>query len=468
MPSRQLSSRTRAHARAQIARPVLLVAAVLATVAAIAAPASAQPYAPPHGKVLVGVTGGRTVDGYVQAAGKQPAVFQFFVNWGDPFQYAYRRAADARAGLMVHLSTYNGPGTRERITPRAIAQGRGDGYLLSLGRAFAAHGRPVYLRPFGEMNNAANPYSAYGHDGRAREPGHSRLWFRQAWRRVYLVVKGGRVATINARLRALGMPALRDVATRAIAAAAPSGRSSRPRPDPRLLPRPHVAVQWTPMTAGSPNIAGNAPDGYWPGSAYVDWVGTDFYSRFPNFSGLNRFYANPRYAGKPFVFGEWAMWGRDDAGFMRRFFAWVAAHPRVRMLAYNQGNRPTSEFRLYRYPKAARAMRRALRSPRYVGRPLRPSPLPRKTMRTIVRRAGAPIAGASELRGVRCFMARPAVGGPAREPEAAAEGPQLLGGLLGNLVGIFEGLLGLLRHTTLAHGARLADGCAPVPASNPT
>jgi hypothetical protein len=143
------------------------------------------------------------------------------------------------------------------------------------------------------------------------------------------------------------------------------------------------------MTAGSPNIAANAPAGYWPGAAYVDWVGTDFYSSFPNFRGLDRFYATRRYAGKPFVFGEWAMWGHDDPSFMRRFFAWVARHPRVRMLAYNQGNRATSPFRLYRYPKAARAMRVALRSRRYTGRATR-------TRQTLFRRVTehpAPVAG---------------------------------------------------------------------------
>jgi hypothetical protein len=122
------------------------------------------------------------------------------------------------------------------------------------------------------------------------------------------------------------------------------------------------------MTAGSPDTPANRPGGYWPGAAYVDWVGTDFYSRFPNFSGLDRFYSTRAYAGKPFVFGEWAMWGRDDPAFMRRFFGWVAAHPRVRMLAYNQGNRTAGPFRLYRYPRAAGVMRKALRSPHYTGR----------------------------------------------------------------------------------------------------
>jgi beta-mannanase len=252
---------------------------------------------------------------------------------------------------MLHLSTYHGPGTQEQISPRAIAMGRGDRYLLALGRDFTAYGHPLYLRLFAEMNNAANPYSAFRRDGSARGSAHARRWFRQAWRRIYLVVKGGHVATINARLRAVGMPHVR-LHSRA-----------------RWLPHPKVAVQWVPMTAGSPDIAANGPGGYWPGAGYVDWVGTDFYSRFPNFRGLDRFDATSRYAGKPFVFGEWGMWGDDDPSFMRRFFAWVGRHRRVRMLVYNQGNRTAGAFRLYRYPKAAGEMRKALRAALYTGRP---------------------------------------------------------------------------------------------------
>ena len=318
--------------------------------------AGAKPYLAPKGKVMVGVAGGRTADGYERAAGKRPAVFQFFVAWGDRFRYAYKRADDAGAGLMVHLSTYNGPDTVERITPRAIALGRSDEYLYSLGQDFKEYRQPVYLRLFSEMNNAANPYSAYDASGRHRGEAHSHYWFRQAWRRIDIVIKGGRVRRIDARLRALGLPKLHDLQ----------------RPGPfhlvKRLARPRVALQWVPMTAGSPNIHGNRPSAYWPGSRYVDWVGTDFYSRYPNFAGLQRFYSSRLYAGKPFVFGEWAMWGRDDPSFMRRFFSWVGAHPRVKMLSYNQGNEPTAVFRLYRYPRASKVMRRMLRSPRYTAR----------------------------------------------------------------------------------------------------
>jgi len=116
--------------------------------------------------------GGRSVDGYARAVGKRPAVLPFFVEWGERFRWAYRRAAQAHAGLMVHLSTYNGPGTKERITPRAIAIGRDDGYLVTLGRDFAAHGGPVHVRLFSEMNNAANPYCGFRHDGAVRDESH--------------------------------------------------------------------------------------------------------------------------------------------------------------------------------------------------------------------------------------------------------------------------------------------------------
>jgi hypothetical protein len=332
----------------------LLVAACLAS----SSPAVAQPYLAPSGKVMVGVAGGRTCHGYIRATGKKPAVYQFFVAWGDRFRYAYRRAGAAKAGLMVHLSTYNGPDTVERATPREIALGRQDKYLYALGQNFMAYGRPVYLRLFSEMNNAANPYSAYDADGRSRGESHSHYWFRQAWRRVYLIVKGGRVTRIDRRLRGLGLPGLRDLRV-------------KPPVRVRRLAKPHVALQWVPMTAGSPDIHGNRPSTYWPGRHYVDWVGTDFYSRYPNFDGLARFYHSKRYAGKPFVFGEWAMWGHDDPAFMRRFFTWVAVHPRVKMLSYNQGNVPASEFRLYRYPRAAGVMRRALRAKRYTARTAR-------------------------------------------------------------------------------------------------
>jgi len=158
-----------------------------------------------------------------------------------------------------------------------------------------------------------------------------------------LIVRGGPVAKIDARLHALHQRPL------------DSGADA--------LDRVPVAFLWVPQVAGAPDVRGNSPRAYWPGSRYVDWVGTDFYAKFPNFAGLERFY--DEFGGKPFVFGEWALWGRDDPGFVHRLFAWMRAHRRVRMAVYNQGNNPVGPFRLKRYPRSARALARELASSRF-------------------------------------------------------------------------------------------------------
>src|SRR5437899_3014521 len=83
--------------------------------------------------------------------------------------------------------------------------------------------------------------------------------------RSVLIVRGGPVAAIDAKLRQLHMPPVRG-----------AGAS---------LARVPVAFMWVPQVAGAPDTAANAPSAYWPGEEYVDWVGTDFYSKFPNWAG---------------------------------------------------------------------------------------------------------------------------------------------------------------------------------------
>jgi hypothetical protein len=198
----------------------------------------------------------------------------------------------------------------------------------------------VYVRPMGEMNGHWNQYSAYGPGGR-RDAAHSTRWFKLAWRRIAIVLRGG--PDVDAKLVAAHLP--------------PLGRGA--------LPVAQVALMWCPQVAGAPDVPGNAPKAYWPGARYVDWVATDFYSKFPNFPGLERFYRE--FGGKPFAFGEWAIWDRDNPAFAKRLFAWVRSHPRVRMLVYNQGARVGGPFDLGRFPASVRAIRAATRSARYGG-----------------------------------------------------------------------------------------------------
>jgi hypothetical protein len=325
-------------------RPILALLAAAALVLALAPAASAaDPLLPPRGKVFTGMSGGLSVDLFERQTGNHPAVFGFFTKFFGSNEFIFRSAEQANSRLMLHISTQDGYGTREVVTPRGIAQGDGDGYLVNLNRRIAEYGQPTYIRLLAEMNQTNNGYSAFDKSGRSRGPAHSTAQFNQAWRRATLILRGGTVADIDAKLDRLGLP---HVDTRA-----------------QELPQPQLAMVWVPQTRGTPDIPANMPRAYWPGGAYVDWVGTDFYSRFPNFHWLQDFYRD--FPGKPFAFGEWALWGADDPGFVTRLFGWIGSHPRVRMVLYNQGALTDGPFRLNRYPRGKAALRKALSHRRF-------------------------------------------------------------------------------------------------------
>jgi hypothetical protein len=307
------------------------------------AAAAPRVLAPRSGKVLTGVSSGPSGQ-FAAEVGKHAAVYGEFVTWGQSIHFAFNDAASAHARLMLHISTgTTGPGV---ITPQAIASGDGDHYLVTLSALIASHDRPVYIRLFPEMNNANNAVSAYNLDGSSRGPAYSQSEFIAAWRRVVTVLRGGPVATIDTELAALGQPRLHGIAAGGTIARSP------------------ISFVWTPETAGTPSIAGNDPANYYPGNHYVDWVGTDFYSRFPNFTGLDTFYKE--FPQKPFAFGEWAIWGGDNPTFVNELFAWVNQHPRVQMMIYNQGYITNGPFRLNEDPASTLAIRSQLQNPRYL------------------------------------------------------------------------------------------------------
>jgi hypothetical protein len=300
---------------------------------------------PPPGQVFTGVSSG-SVGSFAAEVGKHPAIYGEFVNWGQSIQFAFNDAAAAHARLMLHISTGQPSAGRPVITPQQISQGDGDAYLLTLAKLIASHGKPVYIRLFPEMNNASNAASAYNLDGSFRGPACSQTLFIAAWRRVVTVLRGGPVSTIDAQLAALGQSPLHGVSP------SDSVASSQ------------ISFVWTPETAGTPPIAGNDPLNYYPGDRYVDWVGTDFYSKFPNFTGLNAFYK--QFPHKPFAISEWAIWGGDNPVFVNQLFAWVDAHKRVQIMLYNQGFTTSGPFSLNLFPASTSAIRGQLAAPRFL------------------------------------------------------------------------------------------------------
>jgi hypothetical protein len=300
---------------------------------------------PPSGDVYSGISGDDATQ-FTRETGKHPAIFGSFVTWGHTVNWAFGDAAGTHALAMLHVSTTMG-GASGGLSPAAIAEGRGDGWLLSLSRTIAKRTRPVYIRLLPEMNNANNPYSDDNLDGSSRGAAYSSREFKQAWRRSVLILRGGPVATIDQKLAALHLPAVQGASQTA------------------TIPTSQIVFVWCPETAGTPNVPSESAAAYWPGSAYVDWVGTDFYSAFPNFTGLDTFYHEFR--GKPFVFAEWAMWESDSSSFVDQFFKWINAHPRVKMILYNEGYGSTSQLLLAKYPAAIGAIRSQLANPRYLG-----------------------------------------------------------------------------------------------------
>jgi hypothetical protein len=309
-----------------------LVAAVVLTVClATTAAARADVLLPPGRTVLWGGQGG-DVDAFGRQSGRHPAVFQHFAQFGSLLSYAME-SAYGRARPVLHVM----PAT----APRWIASGAGDGRLLAINRQLSEYGRPVYLRPWSEMNNANNPYSAYDHSGRSRGPDYSTAAFRAAWRRLAIVVRGGPTAKVNRRLHRLGQRGL---------------RTSR-----RVLPRPQVALLWVPLSFGNPEVPANHPRYWWPGARYVDWVGTTWYSPFPNAGAMDAFYDYPAWNRKPFVFAEFAVWGHEDPGFIHKVFDFAHTHSRVRMLIYFQSTSLSAQFRLSTHPASRAQLRRELR-----------------------------------------------------------------------------------------------------------
>ena len=238
---------------------------------------------------------------------------------------------------MLHIGTTSSSGA-EQVTPGGIAQRQGGPLAGRLNREIAQGGEPVYIRLMAEMDGHWNAYSAYGP---RRDAAHSTKAFKAAWRRTTLILRGG--------------PGVDAKPARAAPAAAQASRRPAARPGAMRGCRRPRARPTSPPTARC----------HWPGGRYVDWVGTDFYSTSrtsPTSSASTR---SMRRFGKPFVFGEWAVWGADDPGFVQRLFAWSeSTRPRADAI-YNQGKRTDGPFRLSRYPRAARALRSLLNLRRF-------------------------------------------------------------------------------------------------------
>ena len=336
--------------------PSRIAAVVAAALGLFAAPASALTLVPPKPSVLFGVSDRGTTTDFNEFGGligKHPALLETFHPWGNSLNQAYERWRETATRPILHISTADDQTLREMITPEQIALGGGDNYLLQLNDFFATRGLPAYIRPLGEPNRCLNPWTAVNCNGTQRGGEHTTGWYKQAFRRISLIVKGGlTLEQVNATLAEIGLP--------------PVNRTKGP--PPTTLPPAPVAMIWSPLPGGSPRVKGNFPGNYWPGRRWVDWVGTDFYSQFPAWNDLNSFYGGKQWKGMPFAIAEWGVYGKDEPRFAKQLVAWTAKRPRVRMFVYYTGFGSPAEntYDLSHYPRTTNTLRLKVRRPNFL------------------------------------------------------------------------------------------------------
>jgi hypothetical protein len=328
-------------------------------VAMLAQGAQANTFVPKNGKIYHGVSDTSEVadfNNFKRQVRAHPAVLQEFYHWDVslPASGAFHRWNKTDALGVVSMSTkYPATGHAE-MSPGQISKARGDSYLLRLNESIAARGKPVYFRLFPEMNGSWNPYCAFKPDGEPRDDAHKTKFFRRAWQRFVMVVRGGPLKGINRRLRAHHMPRLLHARSNHDPVYRQNGVGKR-------LPRPKVAFMWVPQTTGSPNVPGNQPQSYWPGRNFVDWVGADIYSKYAGaaFPALQSFYR--RYNNYPFMIGEYSPWDNDFNGaFTQQLFNWARSHGRVRMLIYYRSVTADNPYYISHFPTARSIMRSQL------------------------------------------------------------------------------------------------------------
>ena len=228
-----------------------------------------------------------------------------FIGWGVHKQSYMDNTLDAAKPIpALSFGTANKYG--EAITPAGIARGKGDRVLIDIAQALDRFGSFAYVRPYAEMNGHWNPYSAYNSNGSYRGAAHSTKNFRRAFRRTYLIVHGGSVADINAKLVASGMPKL--------------DRTND-------LPLNDVKVIWNPQGFGSPDLKANSADSYYPGDKYVDVVANDLYDFGRGVeweANLDLYRGHP---DKPYAIGEWGLGpGIDHPDFVQKMANFVSNH----------------------------------------------------------------------------------------------------------------------------------------------
>jgi hypothetical protein len=244
---------------------------------------------------------------------------------------------------MLHIGPGGPLGKTEAITPLAIAQGKGDAFLVALNQAIAEYGGLVYLRLLSEMNHFSHFHSAFNANGSSRGAAYRPEVFRKMFARMHLLLHGGPAAKVNARLVGkLGLPTY-------------AGEDLASNPPSRLR------VIWNPLGGGQPAITKNAHYQFYPGDRYLEVVGNDLYGAVGQFAQAQNevLYAFAREHRKPFALPEWGVKSTDYPAFVRYVCTFLRTHAGIELAAYYK-SQPGGIFDLANKPGSRQVYRRCI------------------------------------------------------------------------------------------------------------
>ncbi|HEX4789793.1 MAG TPA: glycosyl hydrolase [Actinospica sp.] len=274
-------------------------------------PAGAK-YEPADGDVYLGVSTdiGR-LDAFDTAAGLgaglHPAVYDQWTTPDGDMQ-PILASAKTRSG-MAPMVSWNLPMTGNQIT-----DGKQDSYIRAQVAAVKAYGKPVFIRLDWEMN--ATWYPDWN------SPAVSPADFVAGWQYVYRLFQQEGAG--------------------------------------------NAAFVWSPTLWNGPDNL--SPSAWYPGDAYVDWLGVDAYPQSANENfimtgpgGLNDTAAFAVKHGKPLMIAEWApaLPQPDTTAAMDLIFDFAAAHPKtVKALVYFDFDTNGKDYTLKDHPVGAADFRK--------------------------------------------------------------------------------------------------------------
>ncbi|MGD9570668.1 MAG: glycoside hydrolase family 26 protein [Thermoleophilia bacterium] len=358
-------------------RAAVLAAACLAVGVTAGTAGAAEIFEPADGQVISGVApeyGPEKVASFAKLTGQPSvAIYARYSDYLEPLGPILKDIARTDAAGLISWRAIASSSSKPGGTMRSIADGAIDRYLVASAAAARSFRRPLFLRPWWEMNGDWFAWSTYTSSG-ARRSGNSPATFRKAWQRARIIFDGGSRASVNAKLSALGMRGLTV------------GNA-------RLPATTNVAWVWSVTKGGvkQPRKPHDTLD-YYPGDAYTDWVGMTF-----NQWGSKslRFYTSETsrakdphariddlYAelsvrrGKPFMIGEWGVSSKplgngDNPAYVADMFAWIRSHPMVKAQVYFNRKPGSVTHRLEDHPRSRAQFRTSVKGVTSISRAAR-------------------------------------------------------------------------------------------------